>query len=82
MDPGFQHLIDVATTAVVGRDQTFLAQPCVAARTIQIDTSAAGVVDFDLPDADKRELRDKGRLAADEFLATWDWDDYVATCRS
>ena len=80
--PGVRHLVAVATTAVVGRDQTYLSQPCVAARTMQIDTSGAGVVEFDLSDEQKRDLRDRGWTAADDFLVSWDWDDYLATCRS
>jgi NTE family protein len=79
--PGIRHLEAVVATAIVGRDQTFLSQPCVAARTIQIDTSAAGVVEFNLSDDQKRELCEQGRRAADDFLTRWNWDEYVESCR-
>lgn len=79
--PGIRHLEEVLATVVVGRDQTFLSQPCVQARTMQLDTRGAGVVDFDLADAQKKELRDHGWQAADEFLTTWNWDRYLAKCR-
>ncbi len=79
--PGVRHLEAVVATALVGRDQTYLAQPCVAARTIQIDAGAAGIVEFDLGDDQKHELRDQGWQDADDFLSTWDWSEYLATCR-
>lgn len=79
--PGVRHLEALIATVIVGRDQTFLSQPCVAARTMQLDTAGVGVVDFHLPDEDKRLLRDRGRQAADTFLEGWDWDAYLARCR-
>lgn len=80
--PGVRHLEAVIATAIVGRDQTFLSQPCVAARTMQIDTSGAGIVEFDLSDEQKSDLRDHGWQAADDFLRCWEWSDYVDSCRA
>jgi NTE family protein len=79
--PGIRHLEAVIATAIVGRDQTFLSQPCVEARTIQIDTGGAGVVEFDLDDEQKHDLRDHGWHAADDFLRCWSWDEYRERCR-
>lgn len=80
--PGVRHLEAVIATAIVGRDQTFLSEPCVKARTMQIDTAGVGVVDFTLSDDDKRHLQQQGRKAAQAFLDRWDWDEYLATCRA
>jgi NTE family protein len=79
--PGMRHLEALIATIIVGRDQTFLSQPCVEARTLQVDTSGTGVIDFDLSDAQKQQLRDNGWEAADQFLATWDWVHYLEHCR-
>jgi NTE family protein len=77
-----RHLEAVIATAIVGRDQTFLSQPCVAARTIEVDTSGAGVVDFRLSRQQKDDLLEHGHRAAEDFLASWDWENYLVNCRA
>ncbi len=79
--PGMRHLGAVHATAVTGRDQTFLSEPCVRARTIEIDTSGVGVVEFGLSHMQKHHLRDHGWNAAEHFLRDWDWDRYRVDCR-
>lgn len=74
-------LEQVVTTLLVGHDQAYLNQPRVAARSIRVDTSDVGVLDFDLTDGDKAALYDDGYRAAREFLSTWDWAGYVAKYR-
>ncbi|WP_370329992.1 patatin-like phospholipase family protein [Mycolicibacterium hippocampi] len=74
-------LEQVVTTVLVGRDQAYLNQPRVSARTIRIDTSEVGVLDFDLSDPDKRALYQEGRRAGEDFLATWNWPEYLARFR-
>jgi hypothetical protein len=48
---------------------------------MQLDTRGVGVVEFDLGDAQKLALRDQGWDAADEFLRSWSWTDYLEMCR-
>lgn len=74
-------LEQVVTTVLVGRDQAHLNQPWVSARTVRIDTSSVGVLDFGLSEQDKAGLFDKGHDAAEEFLSTWDWEDYLQRYR-
>ncbi|MBX7433241.1 patatin-like phospholipase family protein [Mycobacterium sp. Y57] len=74
-------LEQVVTTILVGRDQAYLNQPRVSARTIRIDTSEVGVLDFDLSEDDKRLLYTQGWQAAERFLSTWDWPDYLTRFR-
>ena len=77
------HLAELLlSTVLVGRDQTQLAQPWVDARTIRVDTTAAGVVDFDLRREAMDALYANGRAAADKFLDGWDFDEYVRRFRS
>jgi NTE family protein len=67
----------VIATAMVGHDQTYLDQPWVKSRTIRIDTTASGIVEYDLNNDQKQLLYDYGREAAHEFLQGWNWNDYL-----
>lgn len=74
-------LEQVVTTILVGRDQAYLSQPRVSARTIRVNTDDVGVLEFDLTDRQKAALYDDGFVAASDFLKTWDWSDYTARFR-
>jgi NTE family protein len=77
------HLLELlVSTLLVGRDQTNLNQPWVSARTIQVDTRAAGVVEFGLGQRAMDELHANGHVAMQRFLADWDFDAYRARFRS
>lgn len=69
-------LEQVITTVLVGRDQAYLNQPWVDARTIRVDAADVGVLDFDIAPAEVKALYDKGYRAADAFLSTWDEAEY------
>jgi NTE family protein len=69
-------LEDVITTVLVGRDQAYLNQPWVSARTIRVDSTKVGFLDFDISDADVEALYARGYDAGREFLSTWDWPAY------
>jgi NTE family protein len=78
--PPVRELEQVLATAIVGNDQTYLEQPCVRRRMIDVDTSPVGIVEFDA-DKEKRDaVVENGRTAAERFLAGWDWDEYRAKC--
>jgi NTE family protein len=51
------------------------------ARTIPVKTLGVGTTEFDLSEERKLALYNSGRMAAEEFLATWDFDAYVAEYR-
>jgi NTE family protein len=79
---GPPHLLeDVITTVLVGRDQAYLNQPWVAARAIRVDSTDVGFLDFDISDDGAEALYAKGYAAAQEFLSTWDWADYLRRYR-
>ncbi len=67
-------------TVVNGNDQVHLADPCVADRTIFVDTSAVQSTDFSLSEAQQQQLFDAGQQAAERFLARWDWEAYLRRC--
>ncbi|HEY3188862.1 MAG TPA: patatin-like phospholipase family protein [Solirubrobacteraceae bacterium] len=79
--PSFRFLESLVTTAVVGRDQGYLAQPWVHARSIEVDSLGVNPFDFTIgPDVVAR-LYESGRAAATEFLARWSFEDYLERCR-
>ncbi|AQT82237.1 phospholipase [Mycolicibacterium litorale] len=69
-------LEDVITTILVGRDQAYLNEPWVSARTIRVDSTSVGVLDFDITPSQIDALYTKGYEAASTFLSTWDEDAY------
>lgn len=81
MLPPVQLLEQVVATALVGNDQTYLEQPCVRRRAIQVDTGAIGVVEFDAPPERRAAVVANGEQAAERFLGDWDWERYRRECR-
>jgi NTE family protein len=75
-------LEQVITTMLVGRDQAYLNQPWVSARTIRVDSTDVGFLDFDISKKHVEALYKKGHAAAEGFLSTWDWRAYVNEFRS
>lgn len=75
------YLRSVITTAVVAADHRVLADPCVAERTVFVDTSDVPPLEFDLPPAVRARLVDDGRAAALRWFAGWDEADYLKRCR-
>jgi NTE family protein len=79
---GPPHLLEsVITTVLVGRDQAYLNQPWVNARTIRVDSTDVGFLDFDISDNEIEALYAKGYAAAEKFLSSWDWDAYLERFR-
>jgi NTE family protein len=69
------------TTMLVGHDQAHLSQPWVSARTIPVASTDVSVLDFGISRSRLEELHDRGYGAAQTFLATWDWADYLERFR-
>jgi NTE family protein len=77
---GVRQLEAVVATMIAGRDQTYLERPCVAMRTMQVDTHEVTIFDVGLADATKKLLFDRGWDEADRFIAGFDWDLYRKQC--
>jgi NTE family protein len=56
-------------TAIVGRDQGYLAQPWVQSRSIEVDGLGVSPFDFTIDAQTAERLYASGRRAATEFLA-------------
>jgi NTE family protein len=80
--PGPLRLLDsLVATTVTARDRGYLAQPCVRRRAFSVDTSGTGLTEFDIGAAERAQLVASGAAAAREFLARWNWADYLRECR-
>jgi NTE family protein len=66
----------VISTMLFGRDQAYLDQPWVSARTIQIESPGLSVIDFGISKGDIEAFYAKSYAAAQDFLSSWDWDAY------
>jgi NTE family protein len=79
---GAPHLLeDVITTMLVGRDQAYLNQPWVHARTIRVDSTDVGFLDFDVSEGEVEAQYLKGLNATEAFLERWDWAAYLRRFR-
>ncbi|MBX6312433.1 MAG: patatin-like phospholipase family protein [Isosphaeraceae bacterium] len=68
-------------TTMEARDAYYASQPDVAARTIKIDALGISATNFHLTNAQKQALYQSGQDCARAFLATWNFDDYIARFR-
>ncbi len=71
----------LAQTMMEAHDRLYVEQANYA-RTIPIPTLGVGTTEFDLTHERAIALYDSGRWAAEKFLASWDFDAYVAEFRS
>lgn len=78
---GLDLLEDVITATLVGRDRAYLNQPWVSARTIRVDSTQVGVLDFGITPTETQALYQNGYQATKNFLSTWDWPAYVRRFR-
>jgi len=78
--PPLRQLEQVLATALVGHDQTYLDQPCVRRRIIDVDTRSIGIIEFNASKDTRDGVIEKGREAADQFLAGWNWNAYKTEC--
>ena len=72
---------ELITTMIVGRDQAYLNQPWVSARAIRVDSSSVGFLDFNISKQQMQELYRSGYDAAQAFLSTWNWPQYLERFR-
>jgi NTE family protein len=72
---------ELITTMIVGRDQAYLNQPWVSARAIRVDSTEVSFLDFNLSQQQMQGLYQRGYDAAEAFLSTWDFPDYLKRYR-
>jgi len=74
------YLKSLVSTMLEAHDRLYL-EGADYARTIPIGTLGVGTVEFDLSRERSDALYQEGRRAAEEFLASWDFDAYIAAFR-
>jgi NTE family protein len=62
-------------------DRLHIDDPFVTARTIFVDTMQVKATDFNLSPEAAEMLYDSGRAAAERFLESWNFDEYLADWR-
>lgn len=81
---GVQAVVDflkgIVQTAMEAHDRLYIERADFA-RTIPIPTLGVDSTDFNLTRDRALELYESGRLAAQEFLKSWNFEDYVAAFR-
>jgi NTE family protein len=68
-------------TAIEGCQAEHVTDPCNVARSVAVDTADVSAVDFDIDDARRERLIEAGRSTARRFLAGWDYESWLETCR-
>ncbi|MGH8894571.1 MAG: patatin-like phospholipase family protein, partial [Actinomycetes bacterium] len=74
--------LSLVETMLEACDATHIDDPCVQERSIFVDTSGISPVDFGITDEQQEQLLLAGHEAAGAFMARWDWERYLAGCRS
>ncbi len=64
-------------TMINAHDLYALGEPAVRDRTIFVNTGGVDAIDFSLDPAGRRTLFDNGKQAAEEFLTTWSFAEYL-----
>lgn len=82
VDNTFEFGRALLSTMIGFHDQMHLDDPCVVRRTIFVDTFDVRATDFGLDTQTRQRLYRSGRDAAEKFLTDWNFDAYVAECRS
>jgi NTE family protein len=75
------YLKSLAQTMMAAHDRLYI-EAADYARTIPIPTLGVGTTEFEITRDRALALYDSGRKAADEFLAAWDFDKYIAEFRA
>lgn len=73
--------VALVETAIRASQAEHVLDPCNVARSVYVDTTGTGPVDFDLDDGHKQLLLRAGEEAAHRFLDSWDFPRWLAGCR-
>ena len=73
--------LSLVETMLEACEAQHIDDPCVQARSVFVDTSSVGPIDFGITDEEQDHLLATGRKAAEEFLGQWDFDAWLRKCR-
>lgn len=72
----FQFSSDLVKTMMFSHDRRFVRPEDFTQRTIRVPVGDVGTTEFDLSFSRKEKLYHNGKMASNEFLRTWNWDEY------
>ncbi len=67
-------------TLFTNQDAAYVDDPCTVRRTVFVPTDGVSAIDFDITPAQSDSLYNNGALAAQQFLKTWNFADYLTAC--
>lgn len=67
-------------TLVSNQDNSYIDDPCTVRRTIFVPAEDVSPIDFDIAAEERDALYQGGLQAGQEFLRTWNYADYLASC--
>ena len=69
-------------TLLSDQDAAYIDDPCTVRRTIFVPAEGISPINFDITNAQRDALYASGLKAGREFLAIWDFDEYLRSCRA
>jgi NTE family protein len=73
--------VALVETAIEAWQAEHALDRCNIARSVHVDTDGVDAVDFDLDEGEQEQLLRAGQDGARRFLAGWDFDAWLASCR-
>jgi NTE family protein len=67
-------------TLVSNQDNAYIDDPCTVRRTIFVPAGDVSPIDFDIAPEQRDGLYQQGLQAGQDFLKTWNYQDYLAAC--
>jgi NTE family protein len=73
--------LSLIETSIEGSQAVATLDPCNVSRSVFVDTSDVGAVDFGIDEKEQELLLATGRTAAEDFLKSWDFRSWLRECR-
>jgi NTE family protein len=67
-------------TLVSNQDNSYINDPCTVRRTIFVPANEVSPIDFNITEAQREALYQRGLQAGQDFLKTWNYADYLSAC--
>jgi NTE family protein len=67
-------------TLVSNQDNAYIDDPCTVRRTIFVPADEVSPIDFNITVAQREALYLRGLQAGQQFLQTWNYEDYLKAC--
>jgi NTE family protein len=65
---------------VSNQDNSYINDACTVRRTIFVPADEVSPIDFNITEAQREALYQRGLQAGQDFLKTWNYPDYLSAC--